>query len=361
MFSESTRHRVLHGHAASMEGLADASVDLVVTSPPYPMVSMWDEIFRREDSDIGAALDRGAGPVAFEHMHRLLDRVWGECHRVLKPGGILCLNIGDATRKVKDEFRLYSNHARVLRTMERLGFSILPDILWRKPNNAPSKFMGSGMLPGGAYVTYEHEYVLILRKGGLRAYRTAKDRARRRRSAFFWEERNVWFSDLWEGLAGVGQQMGGRGARARSGAFPLELAYRLIQMHSVYGDVVLDPFLGTGTTMAAAIASGRNSVGIEVEEGLMGTIRDTLTSSVDLGRARARRRLVDHLLFVADCGQQGRTLRHVNQVYGFPVMTGQETQLEILAPVEVTVDGQGLFSATHERASCAGRQSTFGL
>ena len=66
------------------------------------------------------------------------------------------------------EFRLFSNHSRILQKMASLGFSIatLPDILWRKPTNAPTKFLGSGMLPAGAYVTYEHEYILIVRNAG---------------------------------------------------------------------------------------------------------------------------------------------------------------------------------------------------
>ncbi len=359
MSSDATRHRVLHGHAAAMDGVADVSIDLVVTSPPYPMVQMWDDVFREEDSGIGAALDRGEGAQAFEGMHRVLDGVWAECHRVLKPGGILCLNVGDATRKVGEEFRLYSNHARILQTMQGLGFSVLPDILWRKPNNAPNKFMGSGMLPGGAYVTYEHEYILILRKGGLRAFRTPQEKARRRRSAYFWEERNVWFSDLWEGLTGVGQGLGDKSVRARSAAFPFELAYRLIQMYSVLGDVVLDPFLGTGTTMAAAIAGGRKSVGVEKEVGLMATIASTLTSSVALGRERAQRRLLDHLSFVEQWLARGKALRHVNEVYGFPVMTRQEVQLDIVAPVAIHCEREGDYTVTHERAMCAGRQATF--
>ncbi|HGY92482.1 MAG TPA: site-specific DNA-methyltransferase [Planctomycetes bacterium] len=359
MLNESTRHRVLCGHAAAMNDVADASIDLVVTSPPYPMVSMWDEVFRKEHSGIGAALDRGDGPRAFEAMHRVLDDVWLECHRVLKPGGLFCLNVGDATRKVGDEFRLYSNHARILQTMRGLGFSILPDILWRKPNNSPTKFMGSGMLPGGAYVTYEHEYILILRKGNLRTFRSPADKARRRRSAFFWEERNLWFSDLWQGLTGVEQELSDKAARRRSAAFPFELAYRLILMHSVLGDVVLDPFLGTGTTMAAAVAAGRESVGVEQERGLMTTIDATLTASVAPGLARGRRRLLDHLAFVAKCEEQGTSLSHVNETYGFPVMTRQEVLLEVVVPSEIVSEAPGVYTASHERASCEGRQATF--
>ena len=189
---------------------------------------------------------------------------------------------------------------------------MLPDILWRKPTNAPNKFLGSGMLPAGAYVTYEHEYILIVRKGGPRKFSPA-DKARRRRSAFFWEERNVWFSDVWLDLVGTRQLLGNAGlddpdARARSAAYPFELACRLIQMHSLIGDTVLDPFLGTGTTTAAAIASGRSSIGFELEHSLEQPISDAIETAVPLGREYAQRRLDAHLDFVQSREAAGRRL-----------------------------------------------------
>ncbi len=104
------------------------------------------------------------GNMAFELMHKELDKVWKEVYRFSRSGGIACINIGDATRKVNSSFKLYPNHARILQHCTNLGFHILPAILWRKQANAPNKFMGSGMLPVGAHVTLEHEHILILRK-----------------------------------------------------------------------------------------------------------------------------------------------------------------------------------------------------
>ena len=101
-------------------------------------------------------------------------------------------------------------------------------------------------------------------KGGKRVF-FGDQKALRRRSAYFWEERNRWFSDLWD-LAGERQLLNGRAATGeRSGAYPFELAYRLICMYSVQGDLVADPFLGTGTTALAAAAAGRSSVGTEID------------------------------------------------------------------------------------------------
>ncbi len=332
-----TNHTVHYADAQDLGLLGPDQIDLVVTSPPYPMIEMWDGVFKALDSEIDAdgppsTADAGArggsGPEAtFERMHRILDGVWRECFRVLKPGAFLCINIGDATRTVGEQFRLYTNHARIISACEGMGFQSLPPILWRKPTNAPNKFMGSGMLPAGAYVTLEHEYVLILRKGGRRVF-SEEDRGRRQRSAFFWEERNVWFSDLWD-LRGTPQALTNRDTRERSGAFPFELAFRLICMYSLYGDCVLDPFLGTGTTTAAAIAAGRNSVGIEIDHRFDATIRGTVESGAEAGAERQRRRVRDHLNFVRLRAESEKPLGHRNGPHGFPVMTRQEQQLEI--------------------------------
>ena len=136
--------------------------------------------------------------------------------------------------------------------------------------------MGSGMLPAGAYVTLEHEFILILRKGNKRNFVTEADKKRRKQSAFFWEERNLWFSDVWEDLKGTKQNNIAKEIRERSGAFPFELPYRIINMFSVKEDAILDPFLGTGTTMAAAMATGRNSIGVEIDK----NFRETLVCKI---------------------------------------------------------------------------------
>ncbi len=228
-----TTHKIYFKNAKQMNELADGSIDLIVTSPPYPMIEMWDQLFTSQNGKIGKALKKKDGPLAFELMHQELDNVWDELYRVLKQGGIACINIGDATRTINGHFALYTNHARIHATVQRMGFSALPAILWRKQSNAPNKFMGSGMMPPGAYVTLEHEYVLILRKGNKKEYKTKAEKKLRRESAFFWEERNVWFSDVWMDLKGTSQNLLENNARNRSAAYPFELPYRLITMFSV--------------------------------------------------------------------------------------------------------------------------------
>ena len=135
-----------------MRCIEDESIDLVVTSPPYPMIEMWDEIMSLQNPFIKEALARNPSE-AFEMMHQELDEVWKECFRVLKEGGMMCINIGDATRTINKEFKLFNNHTRIVNSCLSIGFTNLPNIIWRKQTNAPNKFMGSGMLPCGAYVT----------------------------------------------------------------------------------------------------------------------------------------------------------------------------------------------------------------
>lgn len=310
----------------------------MLTSPPYPMIELWDQQFSALHPELGAFLAREAGYEAFEAMHSFLDRVWEESYRVLAPGGILCVNVGDATRKLGGHFRLYSNHARILSAAQGLGFDTLPGILWRKPTNAPNKFMGSGMLPGGAYMTLEHEHILIMRKGQPRSFDSQEEKENRRRSAYFWEERNRWFSDLWE-IPGVRQGLGvfsqdsqAKQLRLRSAAFPFEIPFRLVAMFSAYGDTVLDPFWGTGTTSAAAIALGRNSQGYEIVPELLHAAAQALKDSIkDLSEPNVQR-LEKHQEFIRNRLQAGKLFKYTNRWAGFPVVTAQEQEIILVRP-----------------------------
>ncbi len=385
-----TEHRFIFEDSRDLSKINDQSIHLVVTSPPYPMIEMWDNTFASLNREIGPALERGDCCTSFELMHFELDKVWKELFRILKPGGFACINIGDAARTFQGRFRLYPNHYRIMQSFWQLGFDALPLILWRKQTNAPNKFMGSGMLPAGAYITLEHEYILVFRKGPKRVFKTEEEKANRRESAFFWEERNNWFSDVWGDLKGTRQKInainintenvnmdgkvkGGKGGddggggdggdageigeekkdtlRLRSGAFPFTLPYRLINMFSAYNDTVLDPFAGTGTTNLAALASGRNSVGYEIETGFVPYLEKRIEDPrlPEMFRNYCSERISGHLQFVKEYTvKKGRPLKYLNSFYKFPVFTKQETALKFFVVKEISKMGEGWYAAAHE-------------
>ncbi len=335
-----TFHQLKTEDSSSSRWIADESVALVLTSPPYPMIEMWDAVFAARNNEVFNALNALDGREAFRLMHKDLDAAWSEVARVLRPGGWACVNVGDATRKVGDRFQLFSNHTRIIETFASLGFDILPLLLWRKQTNAPNKFMGSGMLPAGAYVTLEHEYILLMRKGAKRTFASADEKLARQESAFFWEERNKWFSDIWD-FKGVKQALAHPEARDRSAAFPFELPYRLINMYSVRGDMVFDPFSGTGTTTLAAIAAGRNSIGVDIDATLTLAAEAECLSAKELANAHILGRIKAHEEFVEQSAKEGKDLRYMNTPHGFRVMTSQEVNLRLLLVEDVKSNGAG--------------------
>ena len=354
-----TTHKILFQDARDLKEIPSESVDLVVTSPPYPMIEMWDEMFSRQNPEIQKALARGDGKQAYALMHEVLDAVWGEVFRVLKNGRFACINIGDATRTVKNDFCLYPNHARILNYLLSIGFSALPDILWRKQANTPNKFMGSGMLPAGAYVTLEHEYILIVRKGSKREFKTEDEKQNRRESALFWEERNIWYSDVWTDIKGKEQKLPNAMSRLRSAAFPFDLAYRLINMYSVKGDVILDPFLGTGTTTAAAMTSGRNSIGVEIDENFQQVICPIVHHIVDFSNDYLQDRLLRHFGFIENRIQNSKPLKYTNKHYDCPVVTSQEQFILLNGLKEVHTHGDHTFEVIYARKPQTGDLKQF--
>jgi len=336
-----TRHRVITGDARELP-LPDDSIELVVTSPPYPMIEMWDDIFGSLDPAIADALAADDGDRAFSLMHDVLDTVWAELERVLVPGGIACINVGDATRSLSDGFRSYPNHAEITNRLTDLGLRALPDILWRKPTNSGAKFMGSGMVPPNAYPTLEHEHVLVFRNGERRTLEPGADR--RYESAYFWEERNEWFSDLWE-VPGETQDID-EGLRDRSGAFPLAIPHRLVSMFSVQGDTVLDPFLGTGTTTLAAMVAGRDSVGIERDTELLAALDDRVDRVDERSRRIATRRLDAHREWVAKRRADGSEPGYEAEHYDFAVNTKQERRIRLYAVDDIDRTDEG-YRVTH--------------
>ena len=286
-----TEHKIMLGNSQQMHEIEDSTIHLMVTSPPYPMIQMWDDQFKKMDSrivDLWRELEADGREETvtqiYDAMHENLAKVWQETYRTLVDGGIACINIGDATRTINAKFRLFPNHSRIIEHCEKAGFSALPYVLWKKPTNKPKykgkgAFLGSGFLPPNAYVTLDCEFILIFRKGKLRKF--APHDKDRYESAFTKKQRNEWFTQIWD-LTGARQTVSQM--ERRTAAFPDELADRLIRMFSMKGDTVLDPFLGSGTTTKIAIQNARNSVGYESDESLLPLIKQ----KINLGATAAK-------------------------------------------------------------------------
>ncbi len=247
---KATTHRLYQGDARNFSYLADESVHLVLTSPPYWKLKRYNQ----GPNQLGHVED-------YEEFLDDLKQVWSECYRVLVPGGRLVCVVGDVclSRKENGRHVVVPLHADICVICRRLGFDNLNPIIWHKISNAvfeantSSKFLGKPYEPN-AIVKNDIEFILMQRKPG--GYRQPSEE-QRRLSMIPKSEFNEWFRQIWT--------LTGASTREHPAPFPLELASRLVRMFSFQGDTVLDPFSGSGTTMLAAMKWGRNSLGIEID------------------------------------------------------------------------------------------------
>lgn len=329
---EKTEHKALIGDSAELiqNTIPDNSVALVVTSPPYPMVEMWDQNFKEKLK--GASY--GDFDVFWDDMLTEIDLVLSDCFDIVMPGGWIAVNMGNALRKAP-YFRMFDNISAVSYFLLGHGWDLFPPIIWHKNPNKPNSFMGPGMIPG-AYVTLEHEMIIIGRKGENRVY-SEEDKKVRRDSAFFWSERNTWFSSIWR-VAGAQQ-----GKEDRTGAYSLEIPFRLINMLTILGDTVFDPYLGTGTTALAAAVSGRNSIGVEINPNREEAIRKKMLSAPEVGKKRQTERLNNQRASnIMDSSSS-----HRNSYHGFKVKSAQEEHIKLCSPKKVSEFDHLKFSVTY--------------
>ena len=250
-----TIHRLYLGDARDLTRVSDSSVHLVVTSPPYWTLKQY---VNGNHSQLGDIDD-------YEDFLTQLDRVWLECARVLVPGGRICCVVGDVCVPRRREGRHYVMplHSDIQVRSRKIGFDCLTPILWHKIANGVTEARGNGAgfygkpYQPGSIVKNDIEFILQLRKGG--SYRSVSP-VQKVLSMLTKQEMQGWLRSGWEDIPGASTTKS-----AHPAPFPIELAERLIRLFSFAGDTVLDPFLGTGSTTAAAISSGRNSIGIEIE------------------------------------------------------------------------------------------------
>lgn len=244
------KHLLVRGDARTLSFLEDESVHLVVTSPPYWTLKR----YREHPDQLGHVED-------YEVFLGELAKVWRECFRVLVPGGRLVCVVGDVclSRRQHGRHVVVPLHADIAVACRRIGFDNLNPIIWHKISNATyeinngTKFLGKPYEPN-AIIKNDIEFILMQRKPG--GYRKPTDE-QRRLSMIGKKEYDEWFRQFWN--------IPGASTKEHPAPFPAELAYRLVRMFSFFGDVVLDPFCGIGTTMLAAIKANRNSIGVEID------------------------------------------------------------------------------------------------
>jgi len=241
-----TNHRIILGDSRRMK---EEEVHLVVTSPPYWTLKRYDDI----EGQLGIIED-------YERFLEELDKVWIKCFNALIPGGRLVVVVGDVclARRKYGRHRIMPLHASIQEHCRKIGFDLLTPIIWYKITNASLEASG-GRFFGKPYesnciIKNDIEYILFMRKPG--GYRTP-DTLMRVLSIIPEKEHHEFFQQIWT--------MNGAPTKNHPAPYPLELAERIVRMFSFVGDTVLDPFLGTGTTLLAAEKWGRNGVGYEID------------------------------------------------------------------------------------------------
>lgn len=225
---------IIDHSSEKMVELPDSSVHLMVTSPPYNVGKDYDE-------------DR-----TLDEYLTFLKRVWQEAYRVLVPGGRACINVANLGRKPYIPL-----HTFIIRDALELGFLMRGEIIWDKGASASvSTAWGSWQSASNPTLRDGHEYILVFSKGNFRRERPEGRKDTISREQFLEFTKSVWCFPA-ESARKVGHPA----------PFPVELPYRLIQLYTYEGEVVLDPFMGSGQTALAAIKAGRRYVGYETNEG----------------------------------------------------------------------------------------------
>lgn len=243
------RIQLHRGDARDLSWIPDASVHLVVTSPPY-----WNLKEYRDGAGQMGHIDD------YAQFLGELDRVWRHAYRVLVPGGRLVCVVGDVclARKEHGRHLVVPLHADIVVRCREVGFDNLNPILWYKVANIDYEGEGAGILgkpyEPNAIIKSDVEYILLQRKPGGYRSPTEEQRQRSRISKTNFTE---WFQQLW--------RISGATDPVHPAPFPLVLADRLVRMFSFWGDTVLDPFAGTGTTLLAAARAERDAIGVEVD------------------------------------------------------------------------------------------------
>jgi len=251
--------KIIIGDSRKMIEAKDGSIDLVVTSPPY---------WHIKDYEVPGQI--GYGQSLHEYLKDIY-RVWKECYRILKPGRRLCINIGDqfARSIIYGRYKVIPLHAEFIAQCEDIGFDYMGSIIWQKKTTmnttGGANVMGSYPYPPNGMVEIDYEFILIFKKPGKSSKASSEVKEKSKLTKEEWKE---YFYGHW--------YFGGARQIEHEAMFPEELPKRLIKMYTFVGDTVLDPFLGSGTTVKTALDLNRNAIGYEINEKFLDIIKEKL-------------------------------------------------------------------------------------
>lgn len=226
---------IINGSCAGMKEIPDNSLHLMITSPPYNASKEYDD-----DLSLKEYLD-------------LLRSAFSETYRVLINGGRACVNVANLGRKPYIPLSDY-----ISKMMIEIGFAMRGEIIWNKAASASaSTAWGSWQSAANPVLRDVHEYILIFSKGSYRRER-AKGETPEKQNTITKEQFIEWTKSIWTMNAESAKRIG------HPAPFPEELPNRLIQLYSFTNDIVLDPFMGSGTTAVAAVKAKRKYVGYDI-------------------------------------------------------------------------------------------------
>ena len=275
------------GSAESMAHLPDGSVDLTITSPPYWNARQYAKY--RKGSRRHKERDYAIGYSTYEEYLALMTRCFAEVFRVTKPGGICCVNVC----AVLYEGRMYPIPADLSSRLRSIGWLMREELVWDRARSACDRFGNFARRPYPHYFFPNlcTERVLVLAKPGPKAYKTVdpavQETSRLPVSAL---AKSEICNDVWH----IGAVQGGQ--LDHPAPFPQDLVARLILLYSHVGELVLDPFLGSGQAMIVAKGYGRRFVGVDVEERFV----EYAKSRIDEPMAIRRMQLIPRFEHVED-------------------------------------------------------------
>jgi len=243
-----------------MEEIENNSIQLIMTSPPYGKIK-----------DYGIPDQIGFSD-SFEEYFQRLKKVWKECFRVLETQCRLVVNVGDQYLRTTEfgRYRIVPIASKIIEDCLELGFDFLGDIIWRKVSTTNTtggcSLMGSIYYPRNGLLTYDYEHILIFKKH--EGKKRKVDLETKELSKIPLSEWKKWYVGHWR-FPGIVQ-------KEHIAMFPEELPYRIIRMFSYIGDTVLDPFMGSGTTLKVAKSLFRKSIGYEINEDFRSVIEEKI-------------------------------------------------------------------------------------